>query len=158
MTNHREPENTPPSQSERLLDYGNRVIYLAVAILFLLAAAAMSVYSVVTLVTHAGAGFPSELIEFIDDLLLVLIILEILSTVRSYLETGHTSVQPFLIIGIISATRRILAIGAQTALNPVAESAFRRQTIELGVNALVVLALALAIFLLSRRSASDALE
>ena len=85
---------------------------------------------------------------FINGLLLVLIILEVLGTVRSYLTTGATSLKPFLYIGIISATRRILSIGAQTTLGEATNTtAFNHQMIDLGANGGIVLALAVALFL-----------
>jgi uncharacterized membrane protein (DUF373 family) len=87
-----------------------------IAVLFLAAAVAMGVYSVITFFQHINDDFPLDIITSINDLLLVLIILEVLGTVRSYLVTGTTSLTPFLYIGIISATRRILAIGAATTL------------------------------------------
>ena len=135
------------------LDWGDRVVYILVAILFLAAAVAMGVYAVVNFLQHYHEGFPEQLIVFINALLLVLIIMEVLGTVRSYLTTGETSLRPFLYIGIISATRRILAIGAQTTLGEVvSETAFRHFMIDLGVNAAVVLALALALFLFGREA------
>lgn len=135
------------------LDWGDRAVYILVAILFLAAAVAMGIYAVANFIQHFREGFPEQLIVFINALLLVLIIMEVLGTVRSYLTTGETSLRPFLYIGIISATRRILAIGAQTTLGEVAsETAFRRFMIDLGVNAAVVLALALALFLFGREA------
>jgi uncharacterized membrane protein (DUF373 family) len=133
------------------LEFADRAIYALVGVLFLLAAAAMGVYSCVTFVQHLNDGFPLDLITFINDLLLVLIILEVLGTVRSYLETSTTSLEPFLYIGIISATRRILAIGAQTTLGEVKNESFQHLMIDLGVNGGVVLALAVALFLFDRR-------
>ena len=57
---------------------------------------------------------------------------------------------PFLYNGIISATRRILAIGAATTLGAAtSETAFHHQMIDLGANGGVVLALAIALFLFS---------
>ena len=133
------------------LERADEVVYALVAVLFLAAAVGMGIYSVVTFVQHFGDDIPTDIITFINDLLLVLIILEVLGTVRSYLETGTTSLKPFLYIGIISATRRILAIGAQSALSEnVTDTLFRRRMIDLGVNGAVVLALALALFLFSR--------
>lgn len=127
----------------------DRGVYLLVAVLFLVAATAMGGYSILTFVQHIGDDFPLDLITFINDLLLVLIILEVLGTVRSYLQTGTTSLEPFLYIGTISATRRILAIGAQATLKGESdETVFRHLMIDLGVNGMVVLALALALFLL----------
>jgi hypothetical protein len=45
-----------------------------------------------------------------------MIIMEVLRTVISYLQERGTSLQPFLFIAAISATRRILAIGAQMSV------------------------------------------
>src|SRR5438132_925637 len=138
---------------DRVLDQADRAIYLAVAGLFLVAALAMGGYSISTFIRHLNDDFPLDIITFINDLLLVLIILEVLGTVRSYLSTGTTSLTPFLYIGIISATRRILAIGAVSTLGEASsDAAFHRQMIDLGANAGVVLALALALFLFARRS------
>lgn len=150
----RPPRRRVEAITDRVLESADRTMYLAVALLFLLAALAMGVYSVLTFVRHLSDDFPSDVIVFINDLLLVLIILEVLGTVRSYLATGATSLRPFLYIGIISATRRILAIGAQTTLGQEAnEVAFRHLMIDLGINGMVVLALALALFLFGRPGA-----
>jgi uncharacterized membrane protein (DUF373 family) len=137
--------------TEPWLEWADRAVYVLVALLFLGAAVAMGGYAVVTFVREARHEFPLQLIVFINDLLLVLIILEVLGTVRSYLATGTTSLRPFLYIGIISATRRILAIGAQTTLGEAkTETAFRHLMIDLGVNGTVVLALATALYLFGR--------
>ena len=136
--------------STPLLDRADEAVYLVVGALFLTAAVAMGVYSIATFIRHLQDDFPLDLITFINDLLLVLIVLEVLGTVRSYLETGTTSLEPFLYIGIISATRRILAIGAQTTLGEVKSESFEHLMIDLGVNGGVVLALAVALFLFTR--------
>jgi uncharacterized membrane protein (DUF373 family) len=133
------------------IEFADRSLYLLAAVLFLVAALAMTVYSIVTFFQHIGEDFPLRLVTFINDLLLVLIILEVLGTVRSYLDTGTTSLKPFLYIGIISSTRRILAIGAQTTLGAApSDSAFQHLMIDLGINGLVVLALSIALFLFGR--------
>jgi uncharacterized membrane protein (DUF373 family) len=145
------------------LDRTDNALYVLIAVLFLLSAAGMAVYAVVHLLRNLDRDFPVQLVGFINDLLLVLIILEVFSTVRSYLETHTTSVKPFLYIGIISATRRILAIGAQMTLSDrtaqvtggqieatLSNSEFRNRMIDLGVNGAVVLALAIALYLLRR--------
>jgi len=142
--------------AEGVLDWADEGLYLLVALLFLVAAGAMGVYSVITFVRNVEDDFPLDIITFVNDLLLVLIILEVLGTVRSYLATGTTSLRPFLYIGIISATRRILAIGAKTTIGEVAtESAFRHLMIDLGINGAVVLALAVALYLFGRNPGSD---
>ncbi len=141
---------------EPWLDMADRAVYLLVAVLFLVAALAMGGYSVAVFVRHIGSDFPLDIVTFINDLLLVLIILEVLGTVRSYLLTGTTSLTPFLYIGIISATRRILAIGAASTLGgATTATAFNHQMIDLGANGGVVLALALALFLFGRDRPSE---
>src|SRR5437868_5542652 len=142
--------------AESVLDWADEGLYFLVAILFLVAAAAMGVYSVITFIRNVKDDFPLDIITFVNDLLLVLIILEVLGTVRSYLATGTTSLRPFLYIGIISATRRILAIGAKTTIGEVSsEATFRHLMIDLGINGAVVLALAVALYLFSRHEPSD---
>ena len=82
------------------------------------------------------------LIEFVSGLLLVLIIVEMLGTVTHYLATHVTSLRPFLFIGIVSATRSILSIGARLAVEGLHIRAidFVHAMIELGINAAVILA------------------
>src|SRR5207237_9663292 len=83
------------------------------------------------------------IIEFVSGLLLVLIIIELLGTVVHYLQAHITSLRPFLFIGIISATRSILSIGARLSvegfnLKPID---FTHAMIDLAVSAAVILAL-----------------
>lgn len=142
-------------RAEPWLEWADGIVYALVALFLLGAAVVMAAYSVYIFLAHLTDDFPLRLITFINDLLLVLIILEVLGTVRSYLANGATSLQPFLYIGIISATRRILAIGAETTLGGnESEAAFRRLMIDLGINGAIVLALAAALYLFSRRQPS----
>jgi hypothetical protein len=61
-------------------------------------------------------GFALAVVTLVNDLLLVMIIMEVLRTVLSYLLERGSSLHPFLFIAAISATRRILAIGAQMSV------------------------------------------
>ena len=116
MASQDDPQRPRFGRAEAWLDRADQGIYILVALLFLAAALAMGIYALVTFAVHIRDDFLLQLIAFINDLLLVLIIMEVFGTVRSYLTSGTTSVKPFLYIGIISATRRILAIGAQTTI------------------------------------------
>jgi uncharacterized membrane protein (DUF373 family) len=148
-------ESGPKSGISRLIEpwlaRTDSLLYVIVAVLFAVAAVVMGGYSVWQFVKHLNDDIPSDVVLFVNDLLLVLIILEVLGTVRSYLATETTSLKPFLYIGIISATRRILAIGAQMTLGESpAENVFRHRMIDLGVNGAVVLALAVALYLFGK--------
>ncbi len=78
-----------------------------------------------------------------------------LGTVIHYLKSHATSLRPFLFIGIVSATRSILSIGARLSIGS-GESGktitanFESAMIELGVSALVILALGVTLKLLGR--------
>jgi uncharacterized membrane protein (DUF373 family) len=78
--------------------------------------------------------------------------MEVLSTVIHYLKAHATSLRPFLFIGIISATRGILSIGARLSVQKVAlpSPEFTSDMIELGVNAVVILALGFTLKLLGK--------
>ena len=87
----------------------------------------------------------------IDDVLFVVIVLELLRTVVAHLETEDFQLRSFLIIGIISAVRHILGVGARLTLEAgITDTQFNRAQIDLGVSAVVVLALAVSFILISR--------
>lgn len=91
--------------------------------------------------------------------LLVLIIMEVLGTVTHYLKSHETSLRPFLFIGIVSATRSILSIGAKLSVGQESTNTltpgFESAMIELGVSALVILALGITLKLLGRLVEDD---
>ena len=136
------------------LEVADAFVYAMVGVVFLLAALGMLGYSLVAFPANLHqAGFALAIVTLVNDLLLVMIIMEVLRTVLSYLQERATSLQPFLFIAAISATRRILAIGAQMSVTGENMSAdkFRQIMIDLGANAGAILAIATALFLLARR-------
>jgi uncharacterized membrane protein (DUF373 family) len=139
------------------LEGADAVLYSLVAVVFLLTAFGMLGYSVLSFPTNLAAdgGFPLAVITLINDLLLVMIIMEVLRTVLSYLAERGGSLRPFLFIAAISATRRILAIGAQMSIagDKLTPEKFMQEMIDLGVNAGAILAICIALYLLARRGA-----
>jgi uncharacterized membrane protein (DUF373 family) len=92
--------------------------------------------------------FPTGMIQGINDILFIVIILEILRTVISRFTDGVYQLNKFLIIGVIAAVRHILTVGASLTLQTgKTDEAFERALYELGLNALVVVALVFAIYL-----------
>ncbi len=138
------------------LSGADTLVYVLVGIVFLAGALAMLGYTVYAFIGHVGDDFPQAIITLVNDLLLVMIIMEVLRTVLSYIEERGASLRPFLFIGAISATRRILAIGAETSISgdkSVTREEFTRRLVDLGVNACVILLIVIALYLLSRRDA-----
>jgi hypothetical protein len=102
------------------------------------------------------------IVQVIDTLLLVLMLVEILHTVRISIRSHVLVAEPFLIVGLIATIRRILVIGLEAGnlsrpetWNPQHESLFRASALELGLLGLLVLILVAAIHLLRRSQPSS---
>jgi uncharacterized membrane protein (DUF373 family) len=152
------------------VDQGEELVYVIVAGLLLIAAAATCGFAAFTAVQQFWSGNPLEgIFSLVNDLLLVLIIMEVLRTVARFirkreLDVDVEDVVPFLVIGAISAARRILAIGAKLSLNEARHSEqpasaldihaswdhFSQAMIELGVNAGLILVIAVAVLIIHR--------
>jgi uncharacterized membrane protein (DUF373 family) len=130
------------------------VVYVALGILLAACAGALLVSGGVDFVSSLLSGtFPEHVIEILDRILLVLLVVEILYTVQvSFRE--HTLVpEPFLILGLIAATRRVLVLTAEFKnLLQKGDDAFRNGMIELGLLALLIVALVVSIVLLRKRA------
>jgi uncharacterized membrane protein (DUF373 family) len=135
------------------LESADAIVYALVGLVFLAAALGMLGYTLYAFPSDLRAdGFALAIVTLINDLLLVMIIMEVLRTVISYLKEHATSLQPFLFIAAISATRRILAIGAQMSVagEALSPEKFRHAMLDLVANAGAILAIALALDLLRR--------
>ena len=148
------PKWDPTSLICQVISWAEKILYVAVGALLV----AMSAYVVVQalrdiLRLNLTSSLTSDLAVVLNDVLFAIIILELLSTVVTHLRKGGFQVKAFLYIGIISSVRRILVLGAQlSASNNLAESAFSHGIIELGVDAGVVLILAVALIIVRGRN------
>jgi len=147
----REPEQERPSNPFLVkvadwLEWGDQGIYIATGVAFLFIGCASFIYSWVTFYLRFDDGFMGAVLGLIHDLLLVLIILEIMRTIIAYVKIHTVLLEPFLHIGIIAATRRILTAGAQLTAQA-SDVVFQRYLWDTGINALVIVALGIAVFL-----------
>ncbi|GHO89363.1 phosphate-starvation-inducible PsiE family protein [Dictyobacter formicarum] len=162
-----EPSEIVPKEDDLFAGYPGKVlgridtiIYAIVGGSFIFAALLALIYSyfdldvTLTDAIHSASlpGAARSVISFVSGLLLVLIIMEVLGTVIHYLKSHTTSLQPFLFIGIISATRSILSVGARLSVEGVVQQGaiFTNAMIELGVSAGVVLALGITLMLIGK--------
>ena len=127
-------------------------VLLAVSALFLLLAAAWTLIEGLSF-----SGLAKDLtVEVVDQILLVLLIIEILSTVQVSFREHVLTPEPFLVVGLIAAIRRILIITAEFS-NPseVLEAAFRNAMFELGLLTVLIFSLVFSLhFLKKNRPAS----
>ncbi len=130
-------------------------LYLSVGLLLVVAAVLVLFQAGAALWNGIATGkTASSVLPALDQLLLVLMLVEILHTVRISIRTQKLTMAPFLIVGLIASIRRVLVITMQAAAAKLADSggtgaaddpiAFRNSMIELGV-----LALLISVFVLS---------
>lgn len=150
-----ESERARAARPLAALDIAEDVIQFVVAAV-LVALGAVVLYQSVLDFFSEKAAFATRVTDVTNGVLFVVIVLEILTTVVAHFEVGGFQLKPFLIIGIISAVRHILSVGAQESLvGAESTAAFRQAQIELGVNAGVVLALVIGLILVRRTDAED---
>ncbi len=101
---------------------------------------------------------PAAVVPLLDRVLLTLLVVELLYTVQVSFREHALVPEPFLLVGLISAIRRVLVVTAEFGeLREKSEDAFRHFVAELSVLAGLVLALAAAL-LLRRRGAPAVAE
>ena len=139
----------------RVLALSENVMFMAIAVALM----AIGVIVFVRGVRELVAAPPQEpfavtVTRAVNSVLFIVVVLELVRTIVARLEGGGFQLQPFLVIGIISATRDILTVGAELSLVgrrlPLAPA-----MIELGVNAGVVVALSVALVLVRRFARLD---
>ena len=150
------PKTAPPDLREKISSVFTRVedvtyvglgVLLAVSALFLLIAAAWTLIEGLSF-----SGVSKDLtVEVVDQILLVLLIIEILSTVQVSFREHVLTPEPFLVVGLIAAIRRILIITAEFS-NPseVLEAAFRNAMFELGLLTVLIFSLVFSLYFLKK--------
>lgn len=156
--NHRPGPGLGGQTSDRVMITIEDLIYVAVAGVLTLLAAIVLGGGVVDFVDLAVEGDLREgALDLLDSVLLVLMLVELLHTVGISIRENVLVPEPFLIVGLIAAVRRILILTAEQAA-PTAEHAtgFRLAMLELGLLTLLIAGLIGGIVVLSRWRDSDA--
>ena len=96
---------------------------------------------------HQGE-IESKAIQILNTVLLVMMTMEIVYTVAISLESHTLDAEPFMIIGVIAAIRRMLVITATSTQQEAQTGQFHNMLLELGLLAATVIALACAIWIL----------
>ena len=138
-------------------------IYAALGLLLAITALIALVDAVgLTWEAMRSLGGASQTLEVVDRLLFLLMLVEILHTVRVSMRSGKLTCEPFLIVGLIASIRRVLVITLQSSeimhgKDWTSEKAalFQASMIELGVLAGLILTMVASIFLLHRARDDD---
>jgi uncharacterized membrane protein (DUF373 family) len=128
--------------------------YTAIAIALAIAGAVLFASVVWTFASSLkDRGVPGLVLQFLDGMLLVFILAEIIHTIRTVMHENVLRMEPFLIVGMVAAIRRILVITGEAREH--AGPALHDLLLEMGVLIAVVLSLGTTIFLVRHTERSE---
>jgi uncharacterized membrane protein (DUF373 family) len=144
--------------ADRVLGIMEDAVYWAIAVVLVAGSVALLVAQFNTMLHLRNAPATEVMLEVLDGLLLIFIFVELLYAVRSCLRSHEIVAEPFLIVGILAGIKEIVVLSVEAATMLKDGPQFSRAVVEIGVLAGVVLALALAAFVLRerRRDTEDA--
>ncbi|MDP1945996.1 MAG: phosphate-starvation-inducible PsiE family protein [Nitrospirota bacterium] len=100
------------------------------------------------------AGLLPSGLKLLNDLLLVIILLELFRTVIRFLQTEVLDLEPYLAVGIIACTRRVLTASAELShLTAMTDTQFYQYLMDVGLNVTVIMVLIVGVFLVRKRPA-----
>ncbi len=132
-------------------------LYIIVALVLIGAAALVVVGTVSSLVSaiRHGFGAVNTGILLLDRTLLLLIVAELMHSLRFVVLRHRIVVEPFLFVGLIAVVRRVLILTAELERQSYYGRALTNQLLQLGLLGFLALALAISIFLVRRSGRTD---
>ena len=101
----------------------------------------------------------SNIVPLLDRILLILLVVELLYTVQVSFREHTVIPEPFLLVGLIAAIRRVLILTAEFAqVHEQTDLLFRRFVIELVVLTVLIIALVVSLVLLRKRGVEAVAE
>jgi uncharacterized membrane protein (DUF373 family) len=128
------------------------VVYLGLGVLLAGSAIVLLISGLVSFVQNLLARtMLTNIVPLLDQLLLILLVIELLYTVQVSFREHVLKAEPFLLVGLIAAIRRVLVLTAQFAeLKDEVDLVFRHLIIELGVLTFLIVALVVSLVLLRK--------
>ena len=148
---HQEDEQDRQRLADRVLGQLEDAVYWGISLVLIIGSVALLVAQFNTMLTLRTAPAKAVMLEILDGLLLIFIFVELLYAVRACLRSHEIVAEPFLIVGILAGIKEIVVLSVEAATLLEKGPAFSRAVVEIGVLAGVVLALALAAWVLRER-------
>ena len=148
-------ETTQPNRelTARAFTAVEDIVYVGLGVLLAGSSIALLVSSGISFVQNLLArSLTPNIVPLLDRLLLILLVVELLYTVQvSFREHGLIP-EPFLLVGLIAAIRRVLVLTAEFAqVRDQTETVFQHLIIELAVLTFLIVALVVSLVLLRKR-------
>jgi uncharacterized membrane protein (DUF373 family) len=123
------------------------VIYVGLGILLASIAASLLIAEIIFFARYLLGGILAEnIVLLLDRILLIIIFVEVLYTVQVSFRQRVLQPGPFLVVGLIAVTRRILVLTAELPkLVKDNDASFQNAMIELGLLTLLIVALVFSI-------------
>jgi len=155
------PELESPKQQHtrrmtaQVLRFAEHLFYVGVSVALAVAGLVFFGHVIHSFYSGLRAGnISGSVLSFLDGLLLVFIISEIIHTIRAVIDENILTTEPFLIVGIVAAIRRLIVATAE-AKEHLGKPEFQAVMLEIGVLAGTVVALGLTIFLLRHTTRTE---
>jgi len=150
MDNHKEQEKARIWIS-RGFTYVEDVVYIGLGLLLAVTSISLLVTGAMTIAKGLfSGGLQTELVLLLDRILLILLVVEIMYTVQISFREHTLLPAPFLLIGLIAVTRRILVLTAELSRWIDEPELFRNVILELGVLTVMVIVLVAALVMLKK--------
>jgi uncharacterized membrane protein (DUF373 family) len=136
--------------------YSEDTVYVGLGLLLVAVALTLLCTEIINFGRYVIAGELSENIVFLlDRTLLIIIFVEVLYTVQVSFRQHVLQPEPFLVVGMIAVTRRILVLTAELSkLVKDNEGVFRNAMIELALLTLLIISLVVCLRMLQKRDRS----
>lgn len=113
-----------------------------------------AIYDFIKHVSEGGSSISFLVVELLSSLLLVFIFTEIIHTIRAVIDEKILVAEPFLIVGIVAAIRRMVVLGAE-AQDLLGKPEFGDAMQELAILTATTFFLGATVFLLRKTTTSE---
>lgn len=136
-----------------VMEWLDRLGYLTAGFSLLVLGMLIFAHAWYAFITKAGdIGLLPSGLKLLNDLLLVIILLELFRTVIRFLQTEVLDLEPYLAVGIIACTRRVLTASAELSHQVnMTETQFYQYLMDVGLNVTVIMVLVVGVFLVRKR-------
>src|SRR5439155_17722776 len=128
------------------------VVYIGLGLLLAASALALLANGTYTFAhTIASGTLVQNIIVLLDRILLVMLVVELLYTVQVSFREHTIAPEPFLLVGVIAAIRRVLVLTAEFGHVPaLAEATLQRYVLELAVLTVLIPVLVISLLILRK--------
>lgn len=155
-------ESTDPKRvwTARAFTLVEDIVYVGLGVLLAGASLALLVSGLIAFGQHLiGGSLASNIVPILDRILLILLVVELLYTVQVSFREHSVIPEPFLLVGLIAAIRRVLVLTAELAqVHQHTDEVFRRFVVELVVLTVMIVALVVSLVLLRKRGVDAVAE